>query len=89
VQQALMTGQADLLGGGILVPATLNKMKPGQNYESKIVLNELYMSMAVKKGASDLHQYLNTLIFLVKQSGELDQLTQQHLGVPAGVLPVF
>ena len=70
-------------------PATLNKMKPGQNYESKIVLNELYMSMAVKKGASDLLQYLNTLIFLVKQSGELDQLTQQHLGVPAGVLPVF
>ncbi len=89
VQQALMSGQADLLGGGILVPGTLNKMKPGQDYESKIVLNELHMSMAVKKGATDLLQYLNTLIFLVKQSGELDQLTQQHLGVPAGTLPVF
>ena len=47
------------------------------------------MSMAVKKGNADLLQYLNTLIFLVKQSGELDQLTQQHLGVPAGNLPVF
>jgi polar amino acid transport system substrate-binding protein len=88
-QQALMTGQADLLGGGLIVPGALNKMKPGQEYESKIVLNELYMSMAVKKGNSDLLQYLNTLIFLVKQSGELDQLTQQLLGVPAGNLPVF
>jgi polar amino acid transport system substrate-binding protein len=88
-QQALMTGQADLLGGGLLVPGALNKMKPGQDYESKIVLNELYMSMAVKKGNSDLLQYLNTLIFLVKQSGELNQLTQQLLGVPAGNLPVF
>lgn len=88
-QQALMTGQADLLGGGMLVPAALNRMKPGQDYESKIVLNELFMSMAVRKGASDLHQYLNTFIFLVKQSGELDELTRKHLQVPAGNLPVF
>jgi polar amino acid transport system substrate-binding protein len=78
-QQALMTGQADLLGGGILVPAALNKMQPGKDYESKIVLNELYMGMAVKKGNSDLHQYLNTFIFLTKQSGELDALTRKHL----------
>lgn len=88
-QQALMSGQADLLGGGILVPGTLNKMKPGQDYESKIVLNELYMGMAVRKGASDLLQFLNTQVFLAKQSGELDALTRQYLGVPAGNLPVF
>jgi polar amino acid transport system substrate-binding protein len=88
-QQALMTGQADLLGGGMLVPAALNKMRPGSDYESKIVLNELYMSMAVRKGSSDLLQYLNTFIFLVKQSGELDELTRRLLQVPAGTLPVF
>ncbi len=88
-QQALMSGQADLLGGGILVPGTLNKMNPGKNYESKIVLNELFMGMAVRKGASDLLQFLNVQIFLAKQSGELDQLTQKYLGVPAGNLPVF
>jgi polar amino acid transport system substrate-binding protein len=88
-QQALMTGQADLLGGGLLVPAALNKMQPGRDYEQKIVLNELYMSMAVRKGAADLHQYLNTFIFLVKQSGELDAMTRQHLSVPAGNLPTF
>lgn len=89
VQQALLTGQADMLGGGILVPATLNRMAPGREYEGKIVLNELFMSMAVRKGNADLLQFLNTFIFLVKQSGELDALTQRHLGVPAGVLPVF
>ena len=88
-QQALLTGQADLLGGGILVPGALNKMMPGRDYESKVVLAELYMSMAVRKGEADLRQYLNTIIFLVKQSGELDALTQKYLGVPAGNLPVF
>ncbi len=88
-QQALMTGQADLLGGGMLVPAALNRMSPGRDYESKIVLNELFMSMAVRKGNADLLQYLNIFIFLVKQSGELDELTRKHLQVPAGNLPVF
>ena len=89
VQQALMTGQADVLGGGILVPATLNKMKPGMDYEAKITLSELYMGMAVKKGNADLLQYLNTFVFLTKQSGEIDQLTRKHLGVPVGNLPVL
>jgi polar amino acid transport system substrate-binding protein len=88
-QQALITGQADVLGGGLLVPATLNKMDPGKDYEQKIVLNELYMAMAVKKGNFDLLQYLNTFIFLTKQSGEIDQLTRQHLSVPVGNLPVL
>lgn len=88
-QQALITGQADLLGGGILVPAALNKMNPGKDYEPKIVLTELFMGAAVKKGNFDLLQYLNTFIFLTKQSGELDQLTRLHLSVPVGNLPVF
>ncbi len=88
-QQALITGQADVLGGGLLVPAALNKMDPGKNYEQKIVLNELYMAIAVKKGNFDLLQYLNTFIFLTKQSGEIDQLTRQHLSVPLGELPVL
>ncbi|MBL8830871.1 MAG: transporter substrate-binding domain-containing protein [Rhodospirillales bacterium] len=89
VQQALLTGQADLIGGGILVPATLNKMAPGKEYEPKITLSELFMGMAVKKGNIDLLQYLNTFVFLTKQSGEIDQLTRKHLSVPVGNLPVM
>ena len=46
-------------------------------------------SSAVRRGSADLHQWLNSFIFLVKQSGELDALTRKHLGVPAGDLPVF
>ena len=64
-------------------------MQPGQDYEPKIVLTNLYMSMGVRKGSSDLLQFLNTVVFLVKQSGELDGLTRKFLQVPAGDLPVF
>jgi polar amino acid transport system substrate-binding protein len=88
-QQALMTGQADLLGGGITVPIALNKMDPGKSYETKITLSNLYMSMAVRKGNSDLLQFLNTFIFLENQSGELDQLAHKYLDVGIGTLPVF
>jgi polar amino acid transport system substrate-binding protein len=88
-QQALITGQADLLGGGITVPIALNKMNPGKNYETKITLSNLYMSMAVRKGNSDLLQFLNTFIFLTKESGELDALARKYLEVPTGTLPVF
>lgn len=88
-QQALMTGQADLLGGGITVPIALNKMQPGKNYETKITLSNLYMAMAVKKGNSDLLQFCNTFIFLTKESGELEALSQKYLQVSQGVLPVF
>jgi len=70
-------------------PSPRGEMQPGKDYESKIALNELYMGMAVKKGNSDLHQYLNTFIFLTRQSGELDALTHKHLSVPVGNLPVF
>ena len=49
-QQALMTGQADLLGGGLLVPAALNKMRPGQDYEQKIVLQALLITLVVFLG---------------------------------------
>jgi polar amino acid transport system substrate-binding protein len=88
-QQALMTGQADLLGGGITVPIALNKMDPGKSYETKITLSNLYMSMAVRKGNADLLQFLNTVIFLEKENGELDMMAHKFLDVGVGTLPVF
>lgn len=88
-QQALLTGQADLLGSGITVPPVLNRMNPGQDYEQKIELVRLYMGMAVRRGNTDLLRWLNTFIFLAKESGELAKMHQEYLNVPLGELPVF
>lgn len=88
-QQALLTGQADVLGSGITVPPVLNRMNPGQDYEQKIELVRLYMGMAVKRGNTDLLRWLNTFIFLTKESGELAKMHEQYLGIPLGDLPVF
>lgn len=88
-QQAVLTGQADMLGGASLVPAMLNKIKPGSDFEQKILVQDLFLGMAVRKGSSDLLQYLNTIVFLVKGSGELDALFREKHGLPVGALPVL
>lgn len=87
--QALVTGQADLLGAGMLVPAALNEMDPGKNYEAKVTLSSPYMAMAVAPGRINLLQYLNTFLFLQQQNGKLEEISQQYLKVPLGDLPTF
>jgi polar amino acid transport system substrate-binding protein len=85
--QALVTGQADLIGTGILVPPVLNQMNPGKDYEVKITLSVPYMAMAVRPGNINLLNYLNTFLFLQKQNGKLEEISQKYLKIPVGDLP--
>lgn len=87
--QALVTGQADLLGAGILVPPVLNEMDPGKNYEVKITLSSPYMGMAVRPGNANMQNFLNVFLFLQKQNGKLEEISQKYLGISAGDLPSF
>lgn len=87
--QALVTGQADLLGAGVLVPPVLNEMDPGKNYEVKITLSSPYMGMGVRPGNANLLNFLNVWLFLQKQSGKLNEVSEQYLKIPSGDLPSF
>jgi polar amino acid transport system substrate-binding protein len=87
--QALVTGQADLIGTGILVPPVLNQMDPGKDYEVKITLTVPYMGMAVRPGNINLLNYLNTFLFLQKENGTLEDISQKYLKIPVGNLPLL
>jgi polar amino acid transport system substrate-binding protein len=87
--QALLTGQADLLGTGILVPPVLNEQNPGKNYEVKLTLSSPYMGMAVRPGNANMQNFLNVFLFLQKQNGKLEELSQKYLKISAGNLPSF
>lgn len=87
--QALVSGQADLLGAGGLVPPVLNEMDPGKNYVNKIILSSPYMAMAVAPGNQSLLQYLNTFLFLQKQNGKLSEISMEFLEFPAENIPSF
>ena len=86
--QALVSGQADLIGTGILVPPVLNQMNPGKDYEVKITLSVPYMAMAVRPGNINLLNYLNTFLFLQKQNGTLEEISEKYLKIPVGDLPL-
>jgi polar amino acid transport system substrate-binding protein len=87
--QALISGQIDLAGTGLLVYRTLNRNDPGKNYEVKVVLRELHFGIGMRRGATDLLQWTNTFIYFIKNNGELDAISRKWRELPLGDLPVF
>jgi len=87
--QAMISGQIDLVGTGLLVNRTLNRNDPGKNYEVKVVLRELHFGIGVRRGQTDLLQWLNTFIYAIKNNGELDAISRKWRELPLGDLPVF
>jgi polar amino acid transport system substrate-binding protein len=87
--QALISGQIDVVGTGLLVNRTLNRNDPGKNYEVKIVLRPLHFGIAIRRGQIDLLQWLNTFVYTIKNNGELDAISRKWRQLPLEVLPVF
>ncbi|MBI3707223.1 MAG: transporter substrate-binding domain-containing protein [Proteobacteria bacterium] len=87
--QAMISGQIDLVGTGLLVNRTLNRNDPGKNYEVKLVLRELHFGIGMRRGQTDLLQWLNTFIYTIKNNGELEAISRKWRELPLGELPVF
>ncbi len=87
--QAMISGQVDLAGTGLLVYRTLNRNDPGKNYEVKVVLRELHFGIGMRRGATDLLQWTNTFVYFIKNNGELDAISRKWRELPLGTLPVF
>ena len=87
--QALISGQIDLGGTGMLVSRQLNRNDPGKGYEVKIVLRPLHFGIGVRRGQSDLLQWLNTFVYTIKNNGELDAISRKWRELPLEELPVF
>jgi polar amino acid transport system substrate-binding protein len=87
--QALISGQIDVVGTGLLVNRTLNRNDPGKNYEVKIVLRPLHFGIGIRRGQIDLLQWLNTFVYTIKNNGELDAISRKWRQLPLESLPVF
>jgi polar amino acid transport system substrate-binding protein len=87
--QAIVSGQIDVVGTGLLVYRTLNRNDPGKNYEVKIVLRPLHFGIGIRRGQIDLLQWLNTFIYTIKNNGELDAISRKWRQLPLEPLPVF
>jgi len=87
--QALISGQIDVVGTGLLVNRTLNRIDPGKNYEVKIVLRPLHFGIGIRRGQIDLLQWLNTFVYTIKNNGELEAVSRKWRQLPLEAMPVF
>ena len=87
--QALISGQIDLGGTGLLVNQRLNRNDPGKDYQVKILLRPLHFGIGIRRGETDKLQWLNTFVYTIKNNGELDAISRKWRGLPLEDLPVF
>lgn len=91
--QALISGQVDATAAVATVANDVIKKRSLDNLEVKsdVPLFTLYWSMAVRKDATQLHQWLNNFIYYQEVTGRLNALHQKWVGVPipGGKLPTF
>ena len=91
--QALVSGQVDATAA---VATVANDVIAKRNLtdlevKSELPIFTLYWSMAVRKDATQLHQWLNNFIYYYEVTGDLDKLHKKWVGVPTpgGKLPTF
>lgn len=87
--QALIAGQVDLAGTGMLQFRAINRDDPGKEYETKLVLRPLHFGIGLRRGNTDFLQWLNTFLYAIRNNGELDAISQKWRGLPLGPLPSF
>ena len=90
VAQAMLSGQIDAMGGGDYGEIYLRKGARGEEYEQKFPLRAAHFGIGIRRGNPDLLQWLNTFVYQIKNSGELDAISRKFRGgQPMIPLPVF
>jgi polar amino acid transport system substrate-binding protein len=86
---AMLSGQADLMGGGDYGDIYLRKNNKGEAFDMKFVLRCFHFGVGMRRGQIDLLQWMNTFIYTVKNDGTLEALSQKWRKAPLPSLPVF
>jgi polar amino acid transport system substrate-binding protein len=87
--QALITGQVDAIAETGLTGDDIFGKNPGANIERKFTLLQQPNGITVRKDQWNLHQWVNTFIYFVKNNGELNAIHEKWFHKPLPNLPVF
>jgi polar amino acid transport system substrate-binding protein len=87
--QALITGQVDAIAETGLTGDDIFAKNPGANIERKFTLLQQPNGITVRKDQWNLHQWVNTFIYFVKNNGELNAIHEKWFHKPLPNLPVF
>jgi polar amino acid transport system substrate-binding protein len=85
---ALVAGQVDAIGTVNYIGAQLQQRYPDKFKEKTTYLQSFY-GVGLRRGDPDLLHWLNTVLFVHKQSGELGQIYEKWMKTPMPELPSF
>jgi len=84
--QALVSGQAEALGGNIFYMDRVEKARPGE-FENKLEFQKLYNGACTRLGEKEINASLNTFIDKIKANGELKKVYDKWMKVPVPEFP--
>jgi len=84
--QALVSGQAEALGGNIFYMDRVEKARPGE-FENKLEFQKLYNGACTRLGEKEINASLNTFIDKIKANGELKKVYAKWMKVPVPEFP--
>lgn len=84
---AFVSGQVQVIATGASVAGNMMVRNPQLGAEYKFVLKDSPNFIGVAKGEDKLRLKINEIITAARASGDLDKMSQQWLGRPAGNLP--
>jgi polar amino acid transport system substrate-binding protein len=86
---ALVAGQVDAIGTVNYIAAQLQERYPDQGFEEKTTYLESFYGVGLRRNEPDLLHWLNTVLFVHKQSGELGAIYEKWMKTPIPDLPSF
>lgn len=84
---AYLSGQVDVLVTGNTVAAKLSADNPDLDMQTKFIIKESPAFIGVKKGQTDLLQWVNVFILHKKLGGQLNEFSKKWLGQELPPLP--
>jgi polar amino acid transport system substrate-binding protein len=87
--QALLTGQVDAIAETGLTGDEFYKANPGPGIERKFLMLRQPNGITMRKDQWNLHQWVNTFVYFVKNNGELNLIHQKWFHEDLPNLPTF
>ncbi len=86
---ALVAGQVDAIGTVNYIAAQLEQRYPDRKFEEKVTYLQSFYGVGLRRGDPDLLHWLNTVLFVHNQSGELGAIYEKWMKTPMPELPSF
>jgi polar amino acid transport system substrate-binding protein len=79
--QAMLSGQADAVGGNMFYKDRLNEAKPGM-FEDKLEFQRIYNGVCTRLGEKEINASINAFIDKIKVSGDLARIHEKWMKLP-------